>query len=110
MAGPARCDSLYGYEQPGSATAHIRRELQSAEFFEEPDVAASLSLDFRHLNDALGTRSYHAIAIRPDESEWRYSLGCALPVARAATDMERSIVVTIAAITELCVRSNSPFT
>jgi hypothetical protein len=102
VAGPTRCDSLFGHIQPSTATGHVREQLQSAMFFEETDVAASASHDFRRLNDALGTRSYHAIAIRSGE-EWECALGCALPEPCAATDLERAMIETIASIAELSV-------
>jgi transcriptional regulator with XRE-family HTH domain len=105
IGGPTRCDSLLGYEQPSSATEHLRAALLSGQFFEEADVAVSPSREFRRLNDALGTRSYHAIAIRPDAGDWRYALGCALTEARPATDLERSIVATVGSIAELCTRA-----
>jgi transcriptional regulator with XRE-family HTH domain len=105
IAGPSRCDPLQGYEQPSSATDHLRRALLSGHFFEEADVAISPSREFRRLNDALGTRSYHAIAIRSDAGDWRYALGCALTEARPATDLERSIVATVGSIAELCART-----
>jgi transcriptional regulator with XRE-family HTH domain len=107
IAGPSRCDPLLGYEQPSSATDHLRAALVSGEFFEEADVAVSPSRDFRRLNDALGTRSYHAIAIPSDAGDWRYALGCALTEARPATELERSIVATIGSIAELCARTVS---
>jgi transcriptional regulator with XRE-family HTH domain len=105
VAGPSRCDPLLGYEQPSSATDHLRAELLSGQFFEEADVAVSPSREFRRLNGALGTRSYHAIAIRSDARDWRYALGCALTEARPATDLERSIVATVGSIAELCART-----
>jgi transcriptional regulator with XRE-family HTH domain len=105
IAGPSRCDPLLGHEQPSSATEHLRRALLSGQFFEEADVAVSPSREFRRLNDALGTRSYHAVAILSDADDWRYALGCALMEARPATDLERSIVATVGSISELCART-----
>jgi transcriptional regulator with XRE-family HTH domain len=105
IAGPSRCDPLLGYEQPSSATDHLRHALLSGQFFEEADVAVSPSREFRRLNDALGTRSYHAVAILSDAGDWRYALGCALTEARPATDLERSIVATVGSIAELCART-----
>jgi transcriptional regulator with XRE-family HTH domain len=102
VAGPTKCDPLFGHVQPSTATGHVRDQLQAATFFEEADVAASASHDFRRLNDALGTRSYHAIAIRQGD-EWNYALGCALPEPCAATDLERAMIETVASIVELCV-------
>jgi hypothetical protein len=102
----ARSQRYRGIAGPARATTYLRAKLCSGKFFEEADVAVSPSREFRRLNDALGTRSYHVIAIRSDAGDWRYALGRALTEARpAATELERSISATIGSIAELCVRS-----
>jgi transcriptional regulator with XRE-family HTH domain len=101
ICGPSSCDPLLGYAQPASATAHVRNELLSGLYFEEPDLSVSPSEALRNRIEQTGMQSYHAITFGRQEDDWRFGLGCALKEKSIATDLERSIIATIASIAEL---------
>jgi transcriptional regulator with XRE-family HTH domain len=101
ICGPSSCDPLLGYRQPDESTDHIRNELRSGLFFEEPDLAVSPSVQLRQRIAETGMHSYHAITFGARDDDWGFGLGCARPEKGSATALERSLIATVATVAEL---------